>query len=727
LLDELPQAMRQDFADPILQCLKTDINSSGEFSEQWVILTAHSIIVKDSQGQQVRAVPLSVVMSAKTQMYVGGGRLSVETTDGTVALAHYSPGLAPKVSVLVGAINALAKGEELPAISERDLPKHCPKCGRPLDPGTSVCPLCIDKRQVMSRLIGYVKPYRGLLLWTIVLLVLATVVSLVPPYLTKLIVDKVLTPHRFGSDLLLFVISLLVANVLQMLLQAARGYLGVWLGSRMMGDIRRDVYNALMRLSLSYFDKRQTSQFIGRVNNDAESMQQFLTDGVIMLTSQATSLIAIIVLMLRLNWFLAVLAFVTTPLILVASVSLWPIVRHRWYRQWRARVRLNVLVGDSLNGIRVVKAFGQESLEKERYEAVNHSLVGLTTQMDGMWQTVFPLFNFISGFGLVLVWYFGGREVLHNTITLGTLMAFISYLNMFFGPLQWFSQLMNWVTNALASAERVFEIIDTVPEVREATDAKPMPIIEGRVQIESLTFGYERHHPVLENIDLDVAPGEMIGLVGHSGAGKSTFINLLCRFYDPDRGHILLDGTDLRHIQQEDLHRQIGVVLQETFLFDGTVMENIAYAKPDATPYEVIRAAKIANAHGFILRMADGYDTRVGERGHRLSGGEKQRIAIARAVLHDPQILILDEATASLDTETERQIQEAIGRLVKGRTTFAIAHRLSTLRNANRLVVFDRGKIVEAGTHEELLASEGIYHKLVQAQMEMSQIRGIEG
>jgi ATP-binding cassette subfamily B protein len=299
---------------------------------------------------------------------------------------------------------------------------------------------------------------------------------------------------------------------------------------------------------------------------------------------------------------------------------------------------------------------------------------------------------------------------------------------MLFGPLQWMSQMINWASHALAAADRVFEIMDTPSEVPDTSNPVPIGQLKGEVKFEQVTYGYEKHHPVLKDIKLEVKAGEMIGLVGHSGAGKSTFINLICRFYDTDEGRITIDGVDLRNISQSDLRKQIGVVLQETFLFDGTIAENIAYSKPDATPDEIMRAAKIGNAHDFIVQLSDGYDTRVGERGHRLSGGEKQRVAIARAIIHDPRILILDEATASVDTETERQIQVAISRLIQGRTTFAIAHRLSTLRNANRLIVLDKGKIMEMGTHEDLLTIEnGVYRKLVDAQSELTKIKGVEG
>lgn len=316
--------------------------------------------------------------------------------------------------------------------------------------------------------------------------------------------------------------------------------------------------------------------------------------------------------------------------------------------------------------------------------------------------------------------------MLSNELQLGVLLAFVAYLGMLFGPIQWLSQMISWTSRAMTASHRIFEIMDTPADVADHPDAVKVPNIKGDVVLQQVTYGYEKHYPVLKDINLEVKAGEMIGLVGHSGAGKSTFINLLCRFYDVDEGVITIDGVPIRDIEQTELRRQIGVVLQETFLFDGTIAENIAYSKPDATPEDIMRAAKIANAHDFIVRLPDGYDTRVGERGHKLSGGEKQRVAIARAIIHDPKILILDEATASVDTETERQIQEALANLVKGRTTFAIAHRLSTLRNADRLVVLDRGKMVELGTHEELLEKEdGVYRKLVDAQMEMSKIKGV--
>jgi ATP-binding cassette subfamily B protein len=343
------------------------------------------------------------------------------------------------------------------------------------------------------------------------------------------------------------------------------------------------------------------------------------------------------------------------------------------------------------------------------------------------WMTVFPVLTFLTGLGALIVWYVGGRSVLAGQLSLGTLLTFVAYLAMFYGPLQFVNRLTEWLGRALAAAERVFDILDSAPDVPDIVEPIPLPRIEGSVEFRDVTFGYESHKPVLRDISFNVAPGEMIGLVGQSGAGKSTTINLLCRFYDVNAGQIFIDDVDIKHIRQQDLRSQIGIVLQDTFLFNGTIAENIGYAKPDATLEEIMAAAKAANAHDFIAAKQDGYDTPVGERGSALSGGERQRISIARAILHDPRILILDEATSAVDTDTEKQIQDAIARLIKGRTTFAIAHRLSTLRNADRLLVLKSGKIEEIGTHDELLEKKGEFYRLVEMQQEMSKIKAIEG
>ncbi|MVO99617.1 ABC transporter ATP-binding protein [Paenibacillus lutrae] len=703
---------------------RTDLDEAGMPAERWFVATSRRMAVYQADGSCVLGFALTDVRHVRTQAAPqGGGLLIADTSAGSTVLARYSAACSRQVETAVYAAGLLLEGAAGP---EADTSGSCSVCGETVSAGAehsciaaeAAPPAARGGRRVVLRLLAYTRPYRGRMAAAALFLLIAAGLELVPPFVTKIIVDEVLQPGGAVQMLTVWVAALLASRFLLTGLQIARGYIGVKVGASMMNDIRRETYEALTEQSLSFYDRRQTAPFIGRLNQDTDAMRQFLTEGVIFVASQVLTVIAIVTMMLSLSWKLTLLVLLPTPLLLIGVWFLWPLVRRLWYKQWRAIQTINTIVGDSLQGIRVVKAFGREKREQARYREANGELMTQTIRMESLWQAAAPLFMLVTGIGGVIVWYYGGLQVVDGSLTLGTLMAFTVYLTMFFGPLQWFTQAISWTNRAMSAAERVFEIIDTPREVADSPDAVLPGRIEGSVRIERVTYGYEKHRPVLRDISLDVKPGEMIGLVGHSGAGKSTLIHLICRFYDPDRGQIRIDGIPLTKLSQESLRAQIGVVLQETFLFDGTIAENIAYAKPEASPLEIIRAAKIANAHDFIVGMSDGYDTRVGERGHRLSGGEKQRVAIARAILHDPRILILDEATASVDTETERLIQEAIARLIKGRTTFAIAHRLSTLRSADRLVVIDKGLMAETGTHQELMKQEGIYYKLVKAQSE---------
>ena len=509
--------------------------------------------------------------------------------------------------------------------------------------------------------------------------------------------------------------------------QVGRTAISSWLGFRAAEDIRAELYRVLQFTPLRFYDKRKVGNLISRMTNDAELLEEYLIYDMPFILSNILLLLGILALLLYKSWVLTIYVLLPVPLIILGGALIWNRMERYW-RRWSIKWgRFSTHLNESITGIRLVKAFAQEKREGVRFGQRNDELRQVSVSADRAWFVFFTVTNFLISFGVFFVWYFGGRQILGGELTLGELIAFISYLWMLYQPLKWFGDFYNFMIRAYAGAERIFEVIDTPVESFDAPHAKAMPQIGGQVSFKAVTFGYDPGKPVLRGIDLEVAPGEMIGLVGKSGVGKSTFINLICRFYDVNRGRLAVDGEDIRDIRLEDLRGQIGLVHQEPTLFNVTIAENIRYGKPDATFDEVIRAAIAAEAHEFIVGKPDGYDTKVGERGGKLSGGEKQRIAIARAILHNPKILILDEATSSLDTPTEKKIQIAIARLVKGRTTFAIAHRLSTLRNADRLVVLDDGKIAEIGTHAELMTQKGIFYNLVHTQQTTTAIMAVGG
>ena len=769
--DDAAPSANPDASPPRL-CAATDLTEEGQFGRRWVVVRDGEILVYADDGhwqhvqgpyhkRQRQAMwdgehlllaappppgahiihrePLSGVKSCRVRHDAGAATLVVErrpTTEASppaearsdaqddgppgdkIPLVRMTGTMTLHLALAARAIEKLAKGEPL-SIAPSDLPYYCPKCGRRLPDTTRVCASCLDKGAAFRRLIAYVHPYRYRMLAAAAMVVTASLLSLVPPKITEWITDD-LTATRgpvLGplSGLVLVMLLIAAANQAIGVIQAR---LGVWVASRVTGDLRRRIWNALQRLSLSYFDRMQVGQLMARINSDTNQVQQFLTDGVPFFLPNALRLCGAIAIMAFMNWRLTIIVLAPSPSLLIARYYFWPLVRKVNRRLRQTVGKLNVVIDDVLSGIRVVKAFGQEEREIARFHQVNEDLTLRSIQVEYMWQTIFPAFSFISGLGGILLWYFGGRAIGAHHLTFGQLVAFIGYMGMFTGPLGWFTNLANYYTNSLTSAERIFEVLDTEPDVRES----PSPVRPGRmagaVRFVDVEFGYTPADPVLRGVSFDVQAGEMIGLVGHTGAGKSTLINLLTRLYDVDAGQILIDGVDIRALPQEDIRRQVGIVMQDTILFDGTIAENIAYGSPQATMVDVMRAAKIANAHDFIVRMRDGYDSKVGWHGHRLSGGERQRVTIARAVLQNPRILILDEATASVDTQTERQIQEAIARLIQGRTTFAIAHRLSTLRHASRLIVMDHGQVAEMGTHDELMERHGIYANLVEAQYE---------
>jgi ATP-binding cassette subfamily B protein len=571
-------------------------------------------------------------------------------------------------------------------------------------------------------LLPFARPHAGTIAAGFVLTLAGTAASLIPPYLTMPLLDGVLIPYQNGqaveSSLVVWLLSGLAgAAVLAWLLDWARAFVLAWVSERVSADLRNRTYSHLQRLSLEFFGGRRTGDLIARIGSDTDRLCNFLSTHLIDFATDILMMLMTAAILLTIDPWLALATLCPFPLI----VWLVYAVRGRLLRGYRrsavAWSDMTSVLADTIPGIRVVKAFAQEQREIDRFEHSNQRVQTANNRLNRIWAFFGPTVTLLTTTGLLVVWSFAAWRVSHQEITVGVLTAFLAYIARFYARIESLIRMASTTQRAAASAQRIFEILDRVPSVPEPVRPVHPGRVKGRIELHGVRFKYGTRE-VLHGIDLNINPGDMIGLVGPSGAGKSTLINLICRFYDVAAGAILVDGVDIRSIRVEEYRRHIGIVLQDPFLFYGTVAENIAYGRPDATRAEIVAAARAARAHEFILRLPDGYDSLVGERGQLLSGGERQRIAIARALVIDPAILVLDEATSSVDTETERAIQAALENLIRGRTTIAIAHRLSTLRRADRIIVLEDGNIAEIGSHRELLRIRGSYARLHSAQLE---------
>ena len=628
-----------------------------------------------------------------------------------------------RYSVIVRACEILAETHNTTPVTN-DLPERfCPKCGRPYVNNTTICPYCMDRLEVYRKMFAMTRGLRLMMCFPFIVAVFSVVFSFVVPWIEGQAVNNYLEPLS-GTErgtmhgFILIVLAIVSIDLFQRALGVMQSRLSAVSGNRFIMMLKNILYEKLESLSLSSLQRRSTGDLMGRVNSDTSVMQDFVTNQLPNIFVQGVSFIVAMIVMLAINPLMCLFIFVPVPFSVFLIKKFWTTMDMKNRRGWNLESKVNRQLQDIFSGIRVVKCFGQEKREIERFRQSSLKSAKQTEQNERLFDTFFPLVTFAIRLGSYLILLYGNLLLFDGAMKLGTLHQINAYANIVYAPLVWMTSVPRNISRFLTSASKVFEILEETPEVGDI--GLPIDIrIEGEINVKNVTFGYESYNPVLSNVSADIKPGEMIGIVGHSGSGKTTLINLIMRLYDVNTGAIEIDGVNIKDISQEALRSQMGVVLQETFLFAGTIRDNIAYACPNATDEMVIEAAKTANAHDFIMDLPQGYNTAVGAGGHSLSGGEKQRIAIARAIIHNPKILILDEATAALDTETEKLIQDALKKLVRNRTTLAIAHRLSTLRNADRLLVLDHGKVAECGTHSELLENRGIYYKLVMAQQKL--------
>ena len=702
--------------------LVINLDQHLNFSQSLLIVTSQRLLHLD--GQEIHEYPYRPGMTVQRHDHGGVGRIELFDENQRIACWFYTLAHNVQAASLVKQFEQQCSHFLTGIAIPEEEPELCPDCSTPMVQGE--CPSCSvtinapPSTWTLLRLWRFAKPYQWQLLSGFLLMLASTAATLVPPYLTMPLMDKVLIPYQNGKPIDFVTVAWLLSGLLGSALLAwslgwAKTYILALVSERIGADLRTVTYEHLLRLSLEYFGGKRTGDLMSRIGSESDRICVFLSLHLLDFATDVLMIAMTSVILFSINPWLALVTLLPLPFIGWMIHFVRDRLRTGFEKIDRVWSEVSNVLADTIPGIRVVKAFAQEKREAERFRIANQHNLQVNDRINKIWSLFTPSVSLLTEIGLLVVWAFGIWQVSRNQITVGVLTAFLAYISRFYSRLDSMSRIVSVTQKAAAGAKRIFDILDHVSSVPEPAHPVHLEKIEGRVQFLDAGFRYG-NRTVIRNLNLVIEPGEMIGLVGHSGSGKSTLVNLMCRFYDVTEGAISVDNVNIRSLPIPEYRRHIGLVLQEPFLFFGSIAENIGYGKPDASRAEIVAAARAAHAHEFILRLPHGYDSLVGERGHGLSGGERQRISIARALLIDPRILILDEATASVDTETEKEIQKALDNLVQGRTTIAIAHRLSTLHKANRLVVLDRGEIVEIGNHQELMEKGGAYYRLYQAQ-----------
>ena len=678
-------------------------------------------IVASYRPHRLEKFALSELGELKTERLLSTGSLYSEKDGEATLMMSFSVGFLAAVERLIKVIGNVKEDE--PPLKEVvvDEALFCEKCGtRYPDPDRKLCPKCMDKASITKRLMGFFGRYKGKVAVIFTVMLAGSLFSILTPYVgTKMFFDEVLTEGgQYYGMVLKFVLLIFLVRAVTTALNIIYGYVLSRTVPWIIYDLKVLIFEAMQRLSVGFYTSKRTGALMNRVNKDATNIYWFFVDGLPYVVVNVLTFAGVLTLMCILNLRLAIICMAILPVAILLFRFLWSVFRRFHHKNWVYSSQLNSMVSDSVNGQRVIKAYAREDDEASRFADLSRKQSSVDIGAFNVGFTAFPLIYLFMFLGQVIITVIGGTMVVKGEISIGVFLSFIAYLSMLYGPLEFMSWVSNWWARCVDSAQRVFEIIDAKPDIAEPEHPKDIGEIKGDIDVNNVWFEYDPATPVLKGLNLNVKAGKMLGIVGKTGAGKSTLANLIARLYDVNEGEVLIDGVNVKELPLKQLRSDIGIVSQDIYLFIGSIADNIRYAQPDASIEDVIRAAKAASAHDFIMLLPDGYETRVGAGGQDLSGGEKQRLSIARTILQNPRILILDEATAAMDTETEANIQKSLSALQNGRTTIAIAHRLSTLRDADSLAVIHEGKVVESGTHAELMKLAGEYHKLYKIQME---------